>query len=94
MTAYCSFFYRPETPCIISSACINSNYDHSDHEDFYEKLQATIQNVKSHEVYKVLGDFSTKIGVSRDLDYADEPYGLGVWNDNGNRLSEFCKMSD
>ena len=53
--------------------------------------------IKDHKKFNdqllVTGDFNWKVGNLRE-DKIVGPYGLGIRNDNGSRLIEFCKRHD
>ena len=68
---------KPQPTAIIQvHTGLTLNHNISDHEDFYEKLQATIESVKSHEACMVMGDFNAKVGEGGDQDHGVGPYGL------------------
>src|SRR3989441_12913491 len=45
---------------------------------------------KGRECVIVMGDFNGKVGENREEDTIG-PFGVGVRNDNGERLANFCK---
>lgn len=58
-------------------------------EKFYDDLQKTLHNTKSRDITIVMGDFNAKVGEGR-CETIVGPYGLGVRNERGDRLIEFC----
>ena len=62
-------------------------------DDFYEKLQAVIDAMKSRQVCVVMGDFNAKLGLGRDFESGVWDYGLGQRNERGDMLAEFCRIN-
>lgn len=63
--------------------------ENSEIEKFYEQLEATI--VKEREYYNiVMGDWNSKLGHGVEIEGIMGPYGIGVRNENGERLIEFA----
>ena len=60
-------------------------------EDFYERLQATLDKVKEREVTILMGDFNAKVG-SNNTGYESVmgKHGLGQMNENGEMFADFC----
>lgn len=85
---------KPQPTVLIQVYAPTLNQDDSEHEDFYDKLQAIVESVKSHEVCMIMGDFNAKIGEGRDPDHGVGQFGLGVRNSNGDRLAEFCHINE
>ena len=54
---------------------------------YYEELEEAIHNEKSCKF--VAGDFNAMIGVAEEAGYRIGRFGLGLRNDNGNRLVGF-----
>jgi len=59
-------------------------------ETFYEQLDQAISICKSTEIKIVMGDFNAKIGEGRQS-LSVGPYGLGIRNDRGDSLVEWCE---
>jgi len=55
-------------------------------ETFYEELKQVIKQVKNHEINMIMGDFNAKV-----LKALVRPYGLGLRNNRGERLCQFCQ---
>lgn len=61
--------------------------------DFYNKLESTIQEIPTKEITLIQGDFNAKIGQTEEDEQVKHligRYGLGVRNESGQRLVEFC----
>ena len=66
--------------------------DHSDNkiEAFYDEIEATLKYTRSSEITMLMGDFNAKVGNMKEFSITGK-YGIGVRNERGNRLVEFCK---
>lgn len=62
-------------------------------EFFYNDIKKAIKLVKSSEINIVMGDFNARVSKDR-RDSVVGAYGLGVSNDRGNRLINFCQEKD
>lgn len=62
-------------------------------ENFYSDLQKTLRLTASRDITVVMGDFNAKIGEGR-CDSTVGQYGLGVRNERGDRLVEFCQENN
>ena len=88
--AFLQFNSRPYNVNIIQVYAPTS--DHSDEvvEAFYEQLQTALNLTKKSEVTIIMGDFNAKIGSGAREDIVGR-YGLGVANERGDRLFQFCQ---
>ncbi|XP_048483641.1 craniofacial development protein 2-like [Plutella xylostella] len=59
-------------------------------ETFYNEIKDVLQKLKTHECNIVMGDFNAKIGEGSVADIVGG-YGLGLRNDRGDRLIQFCQ---
>ena len=62
-------------------------------DSFYRKLGDVFNAVPSHDTVMVIGDMNAKVGNSSDTNSSNPsigPHGMGVRNDNGSRLVNFC----
>ena len=57
---------------------------------FYEDLQDLLELTLKKEVLFILGDWNTKVG-SQETPGVTGKFGLGMRNEAGQRLIEFCK---
>ena len=66
-----------------------SNAEEAEIEWFYEDLQDLLELTPQKYVLFIIGDWNAKVG-------SQEPgvtgkFGLGIWNEAGQRLIEFCQ---
>ena len=57
---------------------------------FYEYLQDLLELTPKKDVLFIIGDWNVKVG-SQELSGVTGKFGLGVWNEAGQRLIEFCQ---
>ena len=62
-------------------------------EEFYRKLQETVESTPSGDILIVMGDFKAKVGKSLKSRSVGT-HGLGIRNEAGERLVEFCDSND
>lgn len=66
-------------------------------EDFYKQLETTVSGLPSREITIIQGDFNSKIGKTEPninlLPYVGG-IGLGVRNNRGDKLLEFCSENN
>ena len=64
-------------------------------DEFYEQLQAVLSKTPKRDIKILLGDLNAKVG-SDNAGREDimGKHGLGVQNDNGERLVELCTLND
>ena len=59
---------------------------------FYDTLQATVERIPKHDVLLLLGDFNARVGSNNDNQgNALKRHGVGVINDNCERLCDLCE---
>jgi len=63
------------------------------HDEFYETLQETMNNIPKGDVVLVMGDFNAKIGAVEGDQFIGR-YGLGSRNESGYMLHELCAVND
>ena len=76
---------RQKTISIINCYSPTSAADEPEVEAFYEELEDVIHNEKSFYKF-VVGDFNARIGMAEEAEHKIGRFGLGLRNDNGNRL--------
>ena len=59
-------------------------------EQFYEDLQDLLELIPKKDVLFILGDQNAKVG-SQETPGVTGKFGLGIWNETGQRLIEFCQ---
>ena len=67
-----------------------SNAEEAEVERFYEDLQDLLELTPKKDVLFVIGDWNAKIG-SQETPGVTGKFGLGIWNEAGQRLIEFCQ---
>ena len=66
-----------------------SNTEEAEGEWFYEDLQDLLELTPKKDVLFIIGDWSAKVG-SQEIPGVTGKFGLGVKNEAGQRLIEFC----
>ena len=66
------------------------NAEEVEAEQFYEDLQDLLEPTPKKDVLFILGDWNTKVG-SQEIPGVTRKFGLGVQNEAGQRLIEFCQ---
>ena len=69
------------------SLCPTSNAEEAEVERFYEDLQDLLELISQKDVFFIIGDWNAKIGSQE----TPGKFGLGVRNEAGQRLIEFCQ---
>ena len=67
-----------------------SNTEEAEVEQFYEDLQDLLELTPKKDVLFIIGDWNAKIG-SQETPRVTGKFGLGMWNEAGQRLIEFCQ---
>ena len=67
-----------------------SNAEEAEVERFYEDLQDVLELTLKKDVLFIIGDWNAKVGIQETLGVTGK-FGLGVWNEAGQRLIEFCQ---
>ena len=68
----------------------NSNAEEAEVEWFYEDLQDLLELTPEKDVLFIIGDWNAKVG-SQETPGVTGKFGLGVQNEAGQRLTEFCQ---
>ena len=66
-----------------------SNAEEAEVEQFYEDLQDLLELTPEKDVLFIIGDWNAKVG-SQEIPGVTGKLGLGVQNEAGQRLTEFC----
>ena len=67
-----------------------SNTEEAEVERFYEDLQDLLELTSKKDVLFITGDWNAKVG-SQETPGVTGKFGLGVQNEAGQRLIEFCQ---
>ena len=75
---------------VILSYAPTNNAEEAEFEQFYEDLQGLLELTPQKDVLFIIGDWNAKVG-SQETPGVTGKFGLGIWNEAGQRLIEFCK---
>ena len=67
-----------------------SNAGEAEVEQFYEDLQDLLKLTPKKDVHFIIGDWNAKVG-NQEIPGVSGKFGLGVQNEGGERLTEFCQ---
>ena len=67
-----------------------SNAEEAEVERFYEDLQDLLELTPKKDVLFIIGDWNAKVG-SQETPRITGKFGLGMRNEAGQRLTEFCQ---
>ena len=67
-----------------------SNTEEAEAEQFYEDLQDLLELTPQKDGLFIIGDWNAKVG-SQEISGVTGKFGLGVQNEAGQRLTEFCQ---
>ena len=83
---------KPFNITVIQAYAPTSNAEEAELERFYEDLQDLVELTPKKEVPFITGDWNAKVG-SQETPGVTGKFGLGVRNEAGQRLIEFCQES-
>ena len=75
---------------VIQAYVPTSNAEEAEVERFYEDLQDLLELTPKKDVLFIIGDWNAKAG-SQETPGVTGKFGLGIWNEAGQRLIEFCQ---
>ena len=81
---------KPFNITVIQVYALISNAEETEVERFYEDLQHLLELTPKKDVLFIIGDWNTKVG-SQERPGITGKFGLGVQNEAGKRLIEFCQ---
>ena len=67
-----------------------SNAEEAEVKRFYEDLQDLLELISPKYVLFIIGDWNAKVG-SQETPGVTGKFGLGIWNEAGQRLIKFCQ---
>ena len=79
---------KPFNITVIQVYALTSNAEEA--EQFYEDLQYLLELTSKKDVLFIIGDWNAKVG-SQETPGVAGKFGLGVQNEAGQRLTEFCQ---
>ena len=81
---------KPFNIMVIQAYAPTSNAEEAEIERFYEDLQDLLELTDKKDVLFIIGDWNAKVG-SQEIPEVTGKFGLGIWNEAGQRLIEFCQ---
>ena len=81
---------KPFNITVIQAYTPTSNAEEAEIEQFYEDLQDLLELTPQKDVLFIIGDWNAKVG-SEETPGVTGEFGLGVQNEAGQRLIEFCQ---
>ena len=81
---------KPFNITVIQVYAPTSNAEETEVERFYEDLQDLLELTPRKDVLVIIGDWYTKVG-SQETPGVTGKFGLGMQNEAGQRLIEFCQ---
>ena len=83
---------KPFNITVIRVYAPTSNAEEAEVERFYEDLQDLIEQTPQKDVLFIIGDWNAKVG-SQETPGVTRKFGLGICNEAGQRLIEFCQQN-
>ena len=84
------FQHKPFNITVIQVCVLTSNTEEAEVEWFYEDLQDLLELTPKKDVLFIIADWNAKVG-SQETPGVTGKFGLGVQNEAGQRLIEFCQ---
>ena len=81
---------KPFNITVIQVYAPTSDAEEAEVERFYEDLQDLLELTPKKDVLFIIGDWNAKVG-SQEIPGVTGKFGLGVQNEAGQRLTEFCQ---
>ena len=81
---------KPFSITVIQVYAPTSNAEEAEVERFYEDLQDLLELTPQKDVLFIIADWNAKVG-SQETPGVTGKFGLGIWNEAGQRLIEFCQ---
>ena len=79
---------KPFNIMVIQACAPSSNAEEAEVEWFYEDLQDLLELTRKNDVLFIIGEWNAKVE-SQETPGVTGKFGLGVWNEAGQRLTEF-----
>ena len=83
---------KPFNITVIQVCAPTSNAEEAKVEQFYEDIQELLELTPKKDVLFIIGDWNAKVG-SQETPGVTGKFGLGVQNEAGQRLTEFCQKN-
>ena len=81
---------KPFNITVIQAYAVTSNAEEAEVERFYEDLQDLLELTPRKDILFIIGDWNAKVG-RQETPRVTRKFGLGIWNEAGQRLIEFCQ---
>ena len=81
---------KPFNIRVIQVYAPTSNAEEAEVEWFYEDVQDLLELTPKKDVLFIIGDWNAKVG-SQETPGVTGKFGLGIWNEVGQRRIEFCQ---
>ena len=81
---------KPFNITVIQVYALTSKAEEAEVEWFYEDLQDLLEPIPKKDILFVMGDWNAKVG-SQETPGVTGKFGIGVQNEAGQRLTEFCQ---
>ena len=81
---------KPFSITVIQAYAPTSSAEEAEIEQFYEDLQDLLELTPKKDVLFIIGDWNAKVG-SQETPVVTGKFGLGVQNEAGQRITEFCQ---
>ena len=81
---------KPFNITVIQVYAPTSNAEEAEVEQFYEDLQDLLKLTPNKDIFFIIRDWNAKVG-SQETPGVTGKFGLGVQNEAGQRLIEFCQ---
>ena len=81
---------KPTNITVIQVYALTSNAEEAEVEQFCEDLQDHLELTQQKDVLFIIGDWNAKVG-SQETPGVTGKFGLGIRNEAGLRLIEFCQ---
>ena len=83
---------KPFSITVIQVYAPTTNAEKAEVERIYEDLQDLLELTSKKDVLFIIGDWNAKVG-SQEIPGVTGKFGLGVQNEAGQRLTEFCQRT-
>ena len=84
---------KPFNITVIQAYAPTSNTEEAEVERFYDDLQDLLELTPKKDVLFIIGDWNAKVGSQETPGVVTGKFGLGVQNEAGQRLIEFCQKN-
>ena len=81
---------KPFNITVIRAYAPTSNTEEADAEWFYEDLQDLLELTAKKDVLFIIGEWNARV-VSQETLGVTGKFSIGIWNEAGQRLIEFCQ---